>query len=288
MAQASALARAMTQLATARTFGEVAGVLDGTVAPRIDATWSALGVCAPDGVRMVAAANSGTPDTALPLDAELPVAAVSRNGRPLIHTSQAEIALKFPRLHARMVGARLQSLAHLPATAGGRTAAVLCFGWTDSTQAHRHRWLLTVLADLIGEAVARIGAPSAAAPDQRPERRKSDARGLQVGRVEVDIAARSVHIRGRLAPVVLGGREFAVLLQLLRSPGTVQQRRDLLERVWGPSRTDTSVVDVTMSRLRRKLDLREIVTVPNEGYLFDPDRGEAGEGRTRLSGSLLN
>jgi DNA-binding winged helix-turn-helix (wHTH) protein len=224
-------------------------------------------------VRIVVPEAAGGRDTAVPHDAGLPVTEVCRTGRAFVHTSQAQVAREFPRLHPRMVGAGLQSLAHIPATYVGRTTAVLCFGWTDSTQAERHRWLLTVLADLVGEAVARLGSPRAAAPDGGQDRRKSQARGLTVGRVEVDIAARTAHVRGRPA-VVLTGREFALLLQLMRSTGTVQSRPELLAQVWGPSRTDTAVVDVTMSRLRRKLDLPELVTVPNLGYMFDPDQAD--------------
>jgi hypothetical protein len=272
-AQASALARAMTQLGSARTYGEVATVLAEVVGPRIDAAWTSLGVCAPDGVRIVAPEGTGTADTALPLDAPLPVTAVARTGRPLVHTSQAVVAAEFPRLHARMVGARLQALAHLPGTNAGRTAAVLCFGWTDAGQVARQRWLLTVLADLVAEAVTRIRTQDEAA--QRTNQGEH-ARLLRSGRVELDLAARTVRITGRPAPVVLTGREFAVMLQLLRSAGTPQPRAALLAQVWGPARTDTSVVDVTMSRLRRKLELPELITVKDVGYVFDPARGATG------------
>jgi hypothetical protein len=173
-----------------------------------------------------------------------------------------------------MVGARLQSLAHVPAPANHKTAvAVLCFGWTAADQGARYRWLLTVLADLVAEAVTRIRAQEEAAQRATPG---EHARLLRSGRVELDLAARTVRITGRPAPVVLTGREFAVMLHLLRNAGTPQSRAALLAHVWGEPRADTSVVDVTMSRLRRKLELPELITVKDVGYMFDPERGAAG------------
>jgi hypothetical protein len=36
-----------------------------------------------------------------------------------------------------------------------------------------------------------------------------------------------------------------------------------------------------MYRLRRKLELPELMTVKDVGYVFDPDRGSANDGRPR-------
>lgn len=279
---ASALARALPQLRTVRNYGEVAAVLADVVAPRIGAVWASLGISGADGVRIVDSEGIRLTDPTLPFDAELPITAVCRTGRAILHATPAEVAEEFPRLHARMAGAKLQSLAHVPATMPHRTVAAVCFGWPAAGQAERYHWLLTVLADLVAEAVVRIGAQGDGT--QKGTQSSGDqARMVRSGRVELDLAARSVRTTGRPTPVVLTGREFAVLLQLLRHAGTPQPRSALLEHVWGNTRTDTSVVDVTMSRLRRKLELPELMTVKDVGYVFDPDRGSANDGRPRPS-----
>jgi hypothetical protein len=271
---ASALERAITQLRQTSSYGQVAAVLADVVAPRLGATWTSFGLNTSDGVKLVD--NDGVrANPPLPLDADLPITAACRTGRPILHATPADVAAQYQRMHARMAGARLQSLAHVPAGAGHKTVAVLCLGWTAAGQSERFGWVLTVLADLVADAVTRIRAQDEAA--QRAASTQSEhARHLRSGRVELDLADRSVRITGRPAPVVLTGREFAVMLQLLRHAGTPQPRAALLAQVWGPARTDTSVVDVTMSRLRRKLELPELITVKDVGYVFDPARGATG------------
>ncbi len=67
----------------------------------------------------------------------------------------------------------------------------------------------------------------------------------------------------------LTGREFELLLFLGEHVGTVQTRLQTLREVWGIDfRADTSVVDVTVSRLRRKLGAESIVTIRDQGYML--------------------
>lgn len=93
---------------------------------------------------------------------------------------------------------------------------------------------------------------------------------LQVGDLSVNLLRREVHRGGRL--IDLTAREFNLLEYLMRSPGRVLSRAQLLEHVWGyyfdPG---TNLVDVNIQRLRKKLsdDGKEsplIETVRGMGY----------------------
>lgn len=75
---------------------------------------------------------------------------------------------------------------------------------------------------------------------------------LQVGPLQLDRVGRHTSLLGRR--VDLTSREFTLLEFLMRSPGHVFTRAQILEHVWGydfdPS---TNVVDVCIKRLRDKL-----------------------------------
>lgn len=70
-------------------------------------------------------------------------------------------------------------------------------------------------------------------------------------------------------------REFDLLHALLREPGVVRSRKQLLGEVWGYwFETDTNVVDVFVSYLRRKLEAagepRVVHTVRGIGFVLRP------------------
>lgn len=75
---------------------------------------------------------------------------------------------------------------------------------------------------------------------------------LQVGAISLDRVARQASCSGQ--QIDLTSREFALLEYLMRSPGQVFTRSQILEHVWGydfdPS---TNVVDVCIKRLRAKI-----------------------------------
>jgi DNA-binding response OmpR family regulator len=120
------------------------------------------------------------------------------------------------------------------------------------------------------ELVARIRAmlrrPRAGAPAERPAPRR-------LGGLELDPAAREVHVEGRL--VELTRIEFDLLDALSERPRVALTRAQLLERVWGPSWFgDDHVVDVHVSKLRKKLGddprrPRYLRTVRGVGYRLD-------------------
>ena len=96
---------------------------------------------------------------------------------------------------------------------------------------------------------------------------KVETEDLSVGPLELSPARHEVTLDGR--PLKLTAREFALLEFLMRSPGIVFTREELLSRVWGwdfdgGSRT----VDVHVQTLRSKLgDSSDLIeTVRGVGY----------------------
>ncbi|MBT8481414.1 MAG: response regulator transcription factor [Myxococcales bacterium] len=92
---------------------------------------------------------------------------------------------------------------------------------------------------------------------------------LQVGDLVVNLISRSV-MRGEES-IELTAREFNLLELLMRSPGRVFTRTQMLEHVWGYDfDPQTNVVDVYIRRVRKKIDLPSpeslIETVRGVGY----------------------
>jgi two-component system, OmpR family, alkaline phosphatase synthesis response regulator PhoP len=107
---------------------------------------------------------------------------------------------------------------------------------------------------------------------------------LRRTRAEVpdELAFGDVVVRPRAGQVLRGGRavrlsaqEFKLLVHLVRHPGVVLSRDELLDAVWGYQATpETRTVDVHVSWLRQKLEPdphnpRFIVTVYGLGYRFE-------------------
>jgi len=92
---------------------------------------------------------------------------------------------------------------------------------------------------------------------------------LRVGPVEVAVDQRRV--RAGDAPVELTSTEFDLLTHLMRSPGRVYTREQLLSAVWGyTASAGTRTVDVHVAQLRAKLGPNSpIRTVRGVGYAAD-------------------
>ncbi|MBD2041466.1 response regulator transcription factor [Microcoleus sp. FACHB-672] len=76
---------------------------------------------------------------------------------------------------------------------------------------------------------------------------------LHVGTLALDRISREVTCNNQL--VELTAREFNLLEYLMRSPGRVFTRTQILEHVWGYDfDTNTNLVDVCIQRLRKKLE----------------------------------
>jgi len=86
-----------------------------------------------------------------------------------------------------------------------------------------------------------------------------------VDRVRLDLRTRRATVGER--EVELTAREFGLLEMLLRHPGQVLSREQLLSHVWGYAfDPGTNVVKVYVSSLRKKLGEDVIDTVRGVGY----------------------
>ncbi len=114
----------------------------------------------------------------------------------------------------------------------------------------------------VGELLARVQARLRAAARPGPP-------VLACGRLTLDVLRRQADAGG--GPVPLASREFQLLWELMRRPGAVVSKGDLLARVWGcPPDSASNVVDVYVRRLRSRLGTDAITTVRGEGYRVDP------------------
>jgi DNA-binding response OmpR family regulator len=100
---------------------------------------------------------------------------------------------------------------------------------------------------------------------------------LSVGAVVLDPARRRVMADG--AEVLLTTTEFDLLAHLLRRPGRVYPREQLLSEVWGyAAAAGTRTVDVHIAQLRSKLGAASpIRTVRGVGYAADETGRGVGE-----------
>ena len=92
------------------------------------------------------------------------------------------------------------------------------------------------------------------------------------GDLEVDQAAHRARLRG--SELSLTGREFDLLVHLLRHRGRAFSRQDLMREVWGWEFGDLSTVTVHVRRLRAKVEddpsrPTRLVTVWGVGYRWD-------------------
>ncbi|MGH3452322.1 MAG: response regulator transcription factor [Haloechinothrix sp.] len=93
---------------------------------------------------------------------------------------------------------------------------------------------------------------------------------LRAGDLTLDLRTRRAQIGGR--QVDLSAREFALIEILLRHPGQVLTREQLLSHVWGfDFDPGSNIVDVYVRRLRRKLGRDLIETVRGMGYRLRGD-----------------
>ena len=98
---------------------------------------------------------------------------------------------------------------------------------------------------------------------------------LQVGELVLDTLTRRATRSGQV--IELSAREYAVLEFLMRHPGQVLSRTQIVDHVWSYDFTTTSnVVDVYIGYLRRKIDdgfeTKLIQTVRGSGYTIEAER----------------
>jgi two-component system, OmpR family, response regulator RegX3 len=102
-------------------------------------------------------------------------------------------------------------------------------------------------------------------PDVEP-----DDGPLALGPVRMDVERHTVEVNG--APVAFPLKEFELLEMLLRNPGRVLTRGQLIDRIWGSDYVgDTKTLDVHVKRVRAKIEQdpanpRLLLTVRGLGY----------------------
>ena len=94
--------------------------------------------------------------------------------------------------------------------------------------------------------------------------RTSEPNVLKAGKVALDVRSRRVTVGEESA--ALTAREFRLLETLLRHPGQILSRRQLLADGWDSFETDSNVVDACVYTLRKKLGADVIETVRDAGY----------------------
>lgn len=116
------------------------------------------------------------------------------------------------------------------------------------------------------ELMARVGAVL------KRNERKMSVLSYQYKELEIHPDSRTASISGR--ELVLAPKEFDLLLELAKNPGTVMRRDKLLQDVWGYSYCgDGRTVDTHVKSVRDRLGpYRSMIqTVWGVGYKFDPD-----------------
>jgi DNA-binding response OmpR family regulator len=124
----------------------------------------------------------------------------------------------------------------------------------------------------LDELLARVRALS-----RRSDQSSADV--IEASGVRLDLRSRRVDAHGQ--SVDLSTREFALLEYLMRHPGQVLSRTQILAAVWGYDFDPLSnVVDVYVRYLRRKIDRDDepslIETVRGAGYRFRSAGSQAG------------
>jgi DNA-binding response OmpR family regulator len=113
------------------------------------------------------------------------------------------------------------------------------------------------------ELLARIAARL------RDDRREASP-VIRAGKLALDPRTRRVVAGGR--DIELSAREYSMLEVLMRHPGQVMSREQLLAHVWGYDfDPGSNVVDVYIGYLRRKLGAGSIETVRGAGYRLAAD-----------------
>ncbi|GAA2668083.1 response regulator transcription factor [Streptomyces lunalinharesii] len=123
-------------------------------------------------------------------------------------------------------------------------------------------------------SVARVTAALHRADRATPT---AGAAVLRAGDLSADSRTGRAARAGR--ELALSSHEFALLAFLMRHPGRVFSREQLLRQVWGRDFGDLSTVAARVARLRAEVDrepaaARLLTEVWGAGYRFDPGGGE--------------
>lgn len=97
---------------------------------------------------------------------------------------------------------------------------------------------------------------------------------LQAGPVSLDESTQSVsvHCEHRQETFELSGVEFRMLKYMMLQSGKILSASQLVEHVYDYNEDkDSNVIEVYISRLRKRLGKQAILTKRGQGYIFNPD-----------------
>lgn len=129
------------------------------------------------------------------------------------------------------------------------------------------------------EVLARLKAVLRRYQDASPETSDTEATDqLRLGPLTIDLKRVAVHLAGE--PVSLTPKEFELLVYLIKRPGQVFSREQLLNGVWGYDYSgETRMIDIHISHLREKLETDPkhpvyLQTVRGFGYRFEVPKND--------------
>lgn len=102
---------------------------------------------------------------------------------------------------------------------------------------------------------------------------KNDDKEIVLGKFKIDMNLKDFYVDGEL--VELTPIEFGIIKYLILNANTLVKRKDIVKTVWGYDYlTDTKLVDVNISRLRKKIEKdpsnpEHIKTIWGEGFTFE-------------------
>jgi len=97
---------------------------------------------------------------------------------------------------------------------------------------------------------------------------------LTCGPLTHDANARRFTLHGE--PLELTAQEYRILAYLIQHQNKVMSRTDLYDHVYGrDTERDSNVLDVLISRIRRKIGARLITTIRGRGFLLADDHSQS-------------
>lgn len=167
-------------------------------------------------------------------------------------------------------------------------------GWTVCKYVRKHWMIPIIMLTAKGEENDRILGLELGADDyivkpfsprelvarvktvlRRIENVSSDSHVYKFKNLKINVVTRQVSVNDQEVKFTL--KEFDIMHYLMKSPGRIVTREELLEQVWGFDYIgDTRTVDTHINRLRDKIDKyggdsQFIKTVRGVGYKFLPD-----------------
>lgn len=102
---------------------------------------------------------------------------------------------------------------------------------------------------------------------------KNEEKEIVLGKFRIDMNLKDFYVDGEL--IELTPIEFGIIKYLIQNANKLVKRKDIVKTVWGYDYlTDTKLVDVNISRLRKKIEKdpsnpKHLKTIWGEGFTFE-------------------